>query len=84
MASARKVWGDYPVYYKNPIRFCRYHAHVNPHLFLSVVLGVSGPLLLLLTPLRRKFLYEDYAPVPYTYPLPTRARDATLTGFDDE
>ncbi|RLV87031.1 hypothetical protein JA9_000892 [Meyerozyma sp. JA9] len=82
--SADKVWGDYPVYHKQPIRWLRYHAHTKPHFFWSVAMGLSAPLLLLATPLRRKFLYEDHTPIPVTYPLPTRPRDKNLSGFDDE
>ncbi|AOW29099.1 hypothetical protein MG5_03585 [Candida albicans P57072] len=82
--SEEKVWGDKPVYFKQPFRWIRYHAHVNPALFVSVALGVSAPLVLLLTPLRRKYLYADHEPVPQVYPLPQRPRDKNLTGFDDE
>ncbi|CEP23259.1 hypothetical protein BN1211_3796 [Cyberlindnera jadinii] len=75
---------DYPVYFREPIRWCRYHAHNRPHIFFSVAIGVAGPILALtLTPLRRKFLFEDHEPVPFSYPLPNRARDATLKGYDD-
>ncbi|MCP8716211.1 MAG: hypothetical protein M5E90_02205 [Asgard group archaeon] len=46
-------------------------------------MGVSAPVLLLLTPLRRKYLYPDHEPIPFVYPLPNRPRDKNLTGFDD-
>ncbi|KAI5955237.1 N19M [Candida jiufengensis] len=78
-----KVWGDKPIYFKQPIRWIRYHAHVNPALFLSVSLAAAAPVLLLLTPLRRKFLYPDHEPIPFVYPLPTRPRDKDLKGYDD-
>ncbi|KAK6454984.1 uncharacterized protein RJT20DRAFT_129652 [Scheffersomyces xylosifermentans] len=80
---SEKVWGDYPIYYKQPFRWARYHAHTKPHFFFSVLLGVSAPLLLLATPIRRKLLYSDHEPIPRVYPLPTRARDASLSGYDD-
>lgn len=65
-------------------QWLRYHAHTKPHFFWSVAMGLTAPLLLLATPLRRKFLYEDHTPIPVTYPLPTRPRDKELSGFDDE
>ncbi|KAG2733147.1 hypothetical protein G9P44_004137 [Scheffersomyces stipitis] len=80
---SEKVWGDYPIYYKQPIRWARYHAHTKPHFFFSVLLGVSAPLLLLAAPVRRKLWYNDHEPIPRVYPLPTRARDAALAGYDD-
>ncbi|RKP30077.1 hypothetical protein METBISCDRAFT_31208 [Metschnikowia bicuspidata] len=83
MGVADKVWGDYPVYYKQPLRWIRYHAHTRPHFALSIAMGVAGPLLLLMTPLREKYLYADHEPIPYVYPLPNRQRDTTLTGYDD-
>lgn len=84
MGVTDKVWGDYPVYYKQPIRWARYHAHTKPHFFFSVLLGVLAPILLLATPLRQKFLYDNHEPIPLVYPLPTRARDKNLKGYDDE
>ncbi|CAN3357530.1 hypothetical protein DICA3_C11738 [Diutina catenulata] len=83
MTVADKVWGDYPQYWKQPIRWARYHAHTKPHFFFSVVLGLSAPLLLLATPLRRKYWYEDSEAVPYVYPIPNRPRDKNLSGYDD-
>lgn len=62
----------------------RYHAHTKPHFFWSVALGLSAPLLLFATPIRRKYIYADHEPIPRQYPLPTRPRDTGLTGFDDE
>ncbi|CAI5759413.1 unnamed protein product [Candida verbasci] len=79
-----KVWGDKPIYFKQPLRWVKYHANVNPALFVSVALGLSGPLILMLTPLRRKYLYPDHEPIPLVYPLPTTPRDKNLKGFDDE
>lgn len=89
--STNTVYGDYPIYYKQPIRvsvfprfyllieenfklirslkWLRYHAHTRPHLYYSVVLGLAAPALaLVLTPLRRKYLYPDHEPIPSGYP----------------
>ncbi|CAK7892401.1 hypothetical protein CAAN1_19S02740 [[Candida] anglica] len=83
--SSEKVWGDYPVYFKEPLRWLRYHAHTKPHFVASIGLGLSAPLLVIFAaPLRRKYLYADHEPIPSVYPLPTRARDSSLTGYDDE
>ncbi|RKP28805.1 hypothetical protein METBISCDRAFT_20150, partial [Metschnikowia bicuspidata] len=57
--------------------------HTRPHFALSIAMGVAGPFLLLMTPLREKYLYADHEPIPYVYPLPNRHRDTTLTGYDD-
>lgn len=62
----------------------RYHAHTKPHFTFSVAMGLAAPLLLLATPLREKYVYANHQPIPNVYPLPTRARDPTLSGFDDE
>ncbi|RCK62493.1 NADH-ubiquinone oxidoreductase 9 subunit [Candida viswanathii] len=83
MSGGDKVWGDKPLYFKQPLRWIRYHAHVNTALFTAVALGVSAPICLLLTPLRRKYLYPDHEPIPLVYPLPNRPRDKNLTGYDD-
>lgn len=64
-------------------QWIRYHAHTKPHFALSVALGVAGPVLLLLSPLREKYLYANHEPIPQVYPLPTRQRDASLSGYDD-
>ncbi|CAH6723483.1 putative NADH-ubiquinone oxidoreductase 9.5 kDa subunit [[Candida] jaroonii] len=82
MGVADQVWGDYPVYYKQPIRWLRYHAHTKPHFFWSIAFGLSGPLLIAFTPLRKKFIYDDHVPVPQSYPL-EGPRDKNLTGYDD-
>lgn len=51
---------------------------------MSVIMGVSAPVLLLMTPLRRQYLYADHEPIPRVYPMPTRERDRSLLGYDDE
>lgn len=74
-----------PLYYKQPIRWLRYYSHTKPHLFYAVSLGLMGPAFLFaVTPLRRKYLFEDHVPVPTTYPIPNTPRNKELTGFDDE
>lgn len=66
-------------------QYIRWSSHEQPTLFWTVLIGASGPLLALTaTPLRRKFLFPDAPEIPLTYPIPARARDTTLTGYDDE
>ncbi|EDK46307.1 n19m, NADH-ubiquinone oxidoreductase 9.5 kDa subunit [Lodderomyces elongisporus] len=79
-----KVWGDKPDVFRQPYRWLRYHAHVNPALFVSVALGAAAPVLLtLVLPLRKSLLYSDHEPIPWVYPLPQRPRDKNLKGYDD-
>ncbi|CDK28837.1 unnamed protein product [Kuraishia capsulata CBS 1993] len=77
--------GEYPVYYKQPIRWFRYHAHTRPHVFFAcAVAGLAPVFIFVVTPLRKTFLYGDSPALPiHGYPLPNRARDTTLTGYDD-
>ncbi|EGV63742.1 hypothetical protein CANTEDRAFT_113781, partial [Yamadazyma tenuis ATCC 10573] len=82
MGVADKVYGEYPVYFKQPIRWLKYHAHTKPHFFWSIAFGLSAPVLLLATPIRRKYLWADHEPIPRTYPLPNRPRDKNLSGYD--
>ncbi|ESX00979.1 putative membrane protein [Ogataea parapolymorpha DL-1] len=75
---------SYPVYYKEPIRWLRYYAHNRPHLFFAGCIAVMGPAMLVtITPLRRRFLYDDLAPLPLDgYPIPKGPRKK-VTGYDD-
>ncbi|ODV58745.1 uncharacterized protein ASCRUDRAFT_82647 [Ascoidea rubescens DSM 1968] len=76
--------GEKPLFLRNPIRTLRFYAHTKPNLFFSAVIGIIGPLgVLFITPLRRKYLFEDAPPVPTYYPIPNRPRDLTLSGYDD-
>ncbi|ODV98230.1 hypothetical protein PACTADRAFT_716 [Pachysolen tannophilus NRRL Y-2460] len=77
--------GDYPVYYKQPFRWLSYHAHTRPYVFYATAIAALGPVFIfVVTPVRRKFLYEDHVPLPVNgYPIPRRARDKNLKGYDD-
>ncbi|ODV92882.1 hypothetical protein CANCADRAFT_94786 [Tortispora caseinolytica NRRL Y-17796] len=73
-----------PELFKQPFKYMRWCAHHYPAYFFSLLLGFSFPVAALaVTPLRRKFLYDDHIPIPRTYPLPRRAREP-LTGFGDD
>lgn len=71
--------------------------HTKPHFVVAIGLGVSAPIAgLTLTPLRRKYFYEDAPEIPSSYPsmynyyngritntaVPNRSREQ-LTGYDD-
>lgn len=76
-----------PIHPENSIltnQWFRYHAHTKPHFVFSIVMGLAAPVFLLATPLRDKYLYKTHNPIPHVYPLPTRERDASLSGYDDE
>ncbi|GME79209.1 unnamed protein product [Ambrosiozyma monospora] len=72
-----------PLFTKQPIRWCRYHAYTNPNLFYSGVIALMGPVFLFgVTPLRRKYLYEDLKPLPLSgYPIPKERKN--VTGYAD-
>ncbi|KAG0149905.1 hypothetical protein CROQUDRAFT_653219 [Cronartium quercuum f. sp. fusiforme G11] len=73
----------------NPLRrtqlYLRHQAHENPAIFWSVAIGLAGPVLLaVVPPIRRNyFAYKSPESLPASYPLPNRARDRTLSGYDD-
>ncbi|ODV88080.1 hypothetical protein CANARDRAFT_26240 [[Candida] arabinofermentans NRRL YB-2248] len=76
---------SYPIYFKEPVRWLRYHAHNRPHLFYSGFIAFMGPVFIVfVTPLRRQFLYEDAKPLPLDgYPIP-KGKRKEIKGFDDE
>ncbi|CCH43328.1 hypothetical protein BN7_2876 [Wickerhamomyces ciferrii] len=66
---ASGVAPEYPNYIKNPIKWLRYHSHWRPHLFYSLIIGLTFPILAIAgTPLRRKYWYSDHVPLPNGYP----------------
>ena len=72
-----------PKFFSQPFRFLRYASHQRPHIVLSFILGISGPLAAVtLYSAREKYLYKDAPLIPESYPLPGK-RNPNLTGFDD-
>ncbi|CAJ2504013.1 Uu.00g114070.m01.CDS01 [Anthostomella pinea] len=72
-----------PRFWAGPLRYLHWSAREKPAFFYSVVLGASGPLMLLTVPPTMKRLgYERAKPIPMTYPIPQGPRK-TLTGYDD-
>lgn len=72
-----------PAFWSQPLKFLRYSSHKNPHIVLSFILGITGPLAAVtLYSTREKYLFPDAAPIPAAYPLPEK-RNPDLKGFDD-
>ncbi|KAJ6494841.1 hypothetical protein DFH06DRAFT_1260721 [Mycena polygramma] len=65
-------------------RMLQRHAHESPVLFYSVVLGLTGPAILItVPPIRRSMGHKAAEPIPLSYPLPNRPRRA-VQGYEDE
>ncbi|SCZ89931.1 BZ3500_MvSof-1268-A1-R1_Chr1-3g01670 [Microbotryum saponariae] len=59
-------------------------AHEQPVIFYSIAIGLVGPLMVLVVPeVRRSWGWRPAERPPTTYPLPSRARDASVEGFED-
>ncbi|ODQ52810.1 putative NADH-ubiquinone oxidoreductase 9.5 kDa subunit [Saitoella complicata NRRL Y-17804] len=71
-------------FWANPVKYCHWAAVEHPAVFYSMLMGLAGPVIAYtVPPIRRKLGYPDHIPLPMGYPLPKRARDTTLTGYDD-
>lgn len=59
-----------PVYFWSaPIRYCRWAAREKPAYFWSVMIGLTGPLsMLVVPPIRRRLGDPDAPQIPLTYP----------------
>ncbi|KAI8921620.1 hypothetical protein BC831DRAFT_476347 [Entophlyctis helioformis] len=63
--------------------FLRRQFYQQPIAFVSVIIGVGAPVLLGVGyPIRESMGYKASPDIPKTYPVPQRARIATV-GFDD-
>lgn len=59
----------FPHFWRNPIRYSRWAAHEKPAIFYSLIIGASGPLMLLIVPpIKRRMGVKDPEPIPMTYP----------------
>ncbi|GFF55432.1 NADH-ubiquinone oxidoreductase 9.5 kDa subunit [Aspergillus udagawae] len=73
-----------PQFWSTPLRYLRWASHEKPAIFYSLVVGATGPLMLVtLPPIRRFFGDVDPEPIPLTYPLPQGPRNSPQ-GYDDE
>jgi hypothetical protein len=60
---------NWPRFWSTPFKYMRWAAGEYPALFYPTIIGTLGPIALVtLTPLRRRFLYEDKPLIPKTYP----------------
>lgn len=58
-----------PQFWSTPLRYLRWASHEKPAIFYSLVVGATGPLMLVtLPPIRRFFGDVDPEPIPLTYP----------------
>ncbi|CCX29721.1 NADH-ubiquinone oxidoreductase 9.5 kDa subunit [Pyronema domesticum] len=72
-----------PSLVSQPMRYCRWAARNYPARFYSVVLGAFALAVPVAIPVRRALGYKDHSPVPTTWPIPNRKREAVPTEFDD-
>jgi len=71
-------------FWSNPASYCRWAARTHPAIFYSLIMGAMGPIsLLTIPPVRRRLGYENAKPLPIGYPMPQRARDTFLSGYED-
>ncbi|KAI1190750.1 hypothetical protein F5B17DRAFT_427226 [Nemania serpens] len=72
-----------PRFWAGPLRYLHWSARERPAYFYSCIIGALGPVVLFTVPPTRRWLgYEEVAPVPMTYPVPTGPRKQ-LSGYDD-
>lgn len=58
-----------PRFWAGPIRYCRWAARERPAYFWSVIIGATGPLMLVTVPPLRKAMGDEDAPtIPLSYP----------------
>ena len=61
--------GPFPFFWRTPITYIRWAAHEKPALLWSVIIGGTGPIMLLAVPIiRRRMGYELRPQIPMTYP----------------
>ncbi|KAF7327813.1 DUF155 domain-containing protein [Mycena kentingensis (nom. inval.)] len=71
-------------FFRATSRFMKHHAHENPTIFYSCIVGLAGPVMLVTVPPIKEWLgYKPHPPIPMSYPLPNRPR-RPVTGYDDE
>ncbi|KAB8976002.1 hypothetical protein FH972_026880 [Carpinus fangiana] len=61
--------GPWPMFWRNPVRYCRWAAHEKPFIFYSLVIGLAGPLFAIVKfPIDRHFGVKPPPEIPMTYP----------------
>ncbi|KAI0439060.1 hypothetical protein F4803DRAFT_532640 [Xylaria telfairii] len=72
-----------PRFWAGPLRYYHWAARERPAWFWACLLfGVGPAMVLTVPPVLKRLGYERAAPVPTTYPIPTKPR-IQLTGYDD-
>ncbi|WFD36804.1 n19m, NADH-ubiquinone oxidoreductase 9.5 kDa subunit [Malassezia cuniculi] len=70
--------------FRSTYNYLRYAIHDQPVIFWAIVIGVSGPAMVVTVPrIRANFGWVPPEPIPITYPLPNRERKP-VSGYDDE
>ncbi|OXC85130.1 hypothetical protein C344_02538 [Cryptococcus neoformans AD1-7a] len=65
-------------------RYTQRLAREKPVIFWSLLLGLSGPAMVVaVPPLRRSFGYKAPEPIPTTFPVPDRPR-RPVKGYEDQ
>ncbi|CAL1701710.1 unnamed protein product [Somion occarium] len=65
-------------------RYLQKQAHEQPVIFYSCVLGVIGPVMVVVVPpIRKKFGWRKPEEIPTSYPIPNRPR-RPVQGYDDD
>ncbi|KAF2823167.1 hypothetical protein CC86DRAFT_76910 [Ophiobolus disseminans] len=73
-----------PRFFQTPLRYLKWASINKPAYFYSIVVGLTGPVLVVTVPPIRRYMGEEQiAKIPMTYPIPKGARPRP-TGFDDE
>ncbi|KAI8937944.1 hypothetical protein NX059_005627 [Plenodomus lindquistii] len=73
-----------PRFFQQPLRYLHWASINKPAYFYSIIVGLSGPVVVLtVPPIRRYMGAEPIAKIPMTYPVPKGPRPKP-TGFDDE
>ncbi|PWN18288.1 hypothetical protein BCV69DRAFT_301424 [Microstroma glucosiphilum] len=70
--------------FRNTYKYLQRSAHEQPVVFFSLLIGCTGPLLVVtIPPIRRSMGWKPAEKVPTSFPVPNRAREE-LSGYDDE
>ncbi|SCV68177.1 BQ2448_298 [Microbotryum intermedium] len=70
--------------FRQSYRYLQRSAHEQPVIFYSIAIGLVGPVAVLVVPeVRRSWGWKPVERPPTTYPLPKRAREASVEGFED-
>jgi hypothetical protein len=58
-----------PQFWKTPIRYMRWASVQKPAYFYSIMIGLSGPVILVIAPPIRRYFDDGPRPrIPHTYP----------------